>query len=178
MVQQELVQLLLQQKMTLATAESLTGGLVATTICQVPGASAVFLEGIVSYSVESKILRLGVLRQSLQEFSPVSPQVALQMAIGIRSGLDTDFGLSTTGVAGPDTQDDWGNPKGLFYIAVATRENSWVYRFMEKGSREEIRQKASAKALEIALALAKQLTGDHENLTYQEFLLNEQDWIK
>ena len=145
----QLIELLLEKKKTLATAESLTGGMVASYLCDISGASGVFPEGMICYSERSKMLRLGVSDKDLKEFSAVSEQVAYQMAKGAREGLNTDFAISTTGVAGPDDFDSGGNPKGLFYIGIATRDEVEVFRFLERGERNEIRKKAALIAIEL-----------------------------
>ena len=147
----ELVQWLKGKNQTLATAESLTGGLLASSICDIPGASRVFLEGIVAYSEASKKFRLDVSENDLKSHSPVSEQVCRQMAEGVKKSLGADYGISTTGVAGPDDFDDHGNPRGLFYIGIALPNETKIFCFREEGSREEIRRRATELALEMAL---------------------------
>jgi nicotinamide-nucleotide amidase len=102
---------------TVASAESLTGGLVCARLVDVPGASAVVRGAIVAYATELKNRLLGVDGDLLSAKGPVDPGVAAQMALGVRERLGADWGLSTTGVAGPDPQD--GAPPGRVYIAVA-----------------------------------------------------------
>src|SRR5688572_16713046 len=101
---------------TLAVAESLTGGLLAATLVDVPGASRVFRGGFVAYATELKATLAGVSPELLAEHGPVHPDVAVQLAAGARSRCAADWGLGTTGVAGPDPQD--GVPVGTVFVAV------------------------------------------------------------
>lgn len=112
----QLVRLLGQQGRTLAVAESLTGGLVAATIVGVPGASKVFRGGVVAYATDVKADVLGVDAGLLERVGAVDPDVADAMAIGVARLLGADYGLATTGVAGPDPQD--GQPVGTVWISV------------------------------------------------------------
>jgi nicotinamide-nucleotide amidase len=102
---------------TVASAESLTGGLLCSSLVDVPGASAVVRGGIVAYATELKNMLLGVDADLLSANGPVDPDVAAQMALGVRDRLGADWGLSTTGVAGPDPQD--GIPPGRVFVAAA-----------------------------------------------------------
>ncbi|MFH8610100.1 CinA family protein [Streptomyces sp. NPDC018029] len=112
-----LVRLLAARGETLAVAESLTGGLVAAEITSVPGASKVFRGSVTAYATELKRDVLGVDGTLLDERGAVDPEVARQMADGIREVLGADWGLATTGVAGPDPQD--GQPVGTVYVAIS-----------------------------------------------------------
>lgn len=111
-----IVGLLLGADRTLAVAESLTGGLVVSTVVGVPGASAVLRGGVVAYATDLKSAVLGVDPALLAARSPVDPDVAEQMAVGVARLMGADYGLATTGVAGPDPQD--GHPVGEVYVAV------------------------------------------------------------
>ena len=111
--------------LTLGTAESCTGGLIAKRITDLPGASAVFKGGVVSYSGEVKANVLGVPRTLLDEKGAVCAEVAEAMAEGARRALDCDLAVSVTGVAGPDS-DERGNPVGLVYAALAAPDGCWV----------------------------------------------------
>lgn len=102
---------------TLAVAESLTGGLVAAEITSVPGASRVFRGSVTAYATELKRDVLGVDGALLEERGAVDAEVARQMARGVREALGADWGIATTGVAGPEPQD--GQPVGTVYVAVA-----------------------------------------------------------
>lgn len=140
---------------SLATAESLTGGLVSAAIVSVPGASDVFRGGVVSYDTALKASALGVDGSLLAERGAVDAEVAALMAIGAREfatidGEPADIGLATTGVAGPTRQD--GHPVGEVFVAVSTPEvPSAVRQLALRGSREEIREQAVEAALALAL---------------------------
>lgn len=101
---------------TVATAESLTGGLVVAALVSVPGASAVVRGGVVAYATDVKASVLGVSPDLLARHGAVHPDVAAAMAAGARTALGADVGIATTGVAGPDPQD--GHPPGTFHVAV------------------------------------------------------------
>lgn len=109
---------------TLATAESLTGGLVGGAITAVPGASAVYRGGVVAYATDLKNQLLGVDAGLLARAGAVDPEVARSMASGARTRLGADVGLATTGVAGPSPQD--GTAPGTVWVGVATRSSSWA----------------------------------------------------
>jgi nicotinamide-nucleotide amidase len=111
------VSALSEQGQSVASAESLTGGLVCSELVAIPGASAVVRGAIVAYATELKNILLGVDGDLLSANGPVDPDVAGQMALGVRSRLAADWGLATTGVAGPDPQG--GFPPGRVYIAAA-----------------------------------------------------------
>ncbi|MDG4863038.1 CinA family protein [Streptomyces sp. T-3] len=111
------LELLVARGETLAVAESLTGGLVAAELTAVPGASRVFRGSVTAYATELKHQVLGVDGTLLAERGAVDTEVALQMARGARAVLEADWGIATTGVAGPDPQD--GQPVGTVFVAVA-----------------------------------------------------------
>jgi nicotinamide-nucleotide amidase len=134
--------------LTLAVAESLTGGLLADAIVRVPGASAVFRGGIVSYATELKQTLLGVDADLLAEHGAVHPDVARQMAEGVRRVCAADVGLATTGVAGPDPQD--GHAPGEVFVAVATDAGTVVVPLALPGGRAEIRAAAVDAVLDLA----------------------------
>jgi nicotinamide-nucleotide amidase len=112
----EAVLMLTYRGETLAVAESLTGGLVAAELTEVPGASKAFLGSVTAYATELKHRMLGVDEKLLEEHGAVDGRVALQMAEGVRRALRADWGVATTGVAGPEPQD--GQPVGTVYVAV------------------------------------------------------------
>ena len=137
--------------LTLGTAESCTGGLMAKRLTDIPGASQAFQGGIVSYTNEVKANVLGVPQHLLDQFGAVSPEVAQAMAIGARKVLDCDIALSSTGVAGPD-KDDWDNEVGTMYVAIATPEGSYV-RALKLGNRpvrERLRIQTASHAFDLA----------------------------
>ena len=133
---------------TLAVAESCTGGLIAQRLTNVPGSSKYFIEGVVTYSNESKTRLLGVDKKVIKEFGAVSQQVARDMARGVRHKAKTDFGLAATGIAGPEggTKE---KPVGLVYIALADDAHTEHKRFVIPGDRELIRWRASQAALDM-----------------------------
>jgi nicotinamide-nucleotide amidase len=130
---------------TLATAESLTGGLLAATIVDVPGASAVFRGGLVVYATDLKGSLAGVPDDLLAERGPVDPEVARALARGVRERCRADWGLATTGVAGPDPQD--GNPVGRVYVAVSAPGADEVRELTLTGDRAAIRAGSVTAAL-------------------------------
>jgi nicotinamide-nucleotide amidase len=117
MIGQPLVSALSERDQTVAVAESLTGGLLCSALVEVPGASVVVRGGVVAYATELKHELLGVDAELLAGNGAVDPDVAAQMALGVRQRLGADWGLATTGVAGPDPQD--GVQPGRVYVAVA-----------------------------------------------------------
>lgn len=146
-----------EKGLTLGTAESCTGGLVAKRFTDLPGSSQVFKGGIVAYANEIKEKVLGVSPAVLEEKSAVSPEVALAMAEGARKLLGCDIALSTTGVAGPD-RDDRGHEIGTMFVAIATPEGSYV-RALNLGDRP-MRQRQRTHTAHHAFDLARRyLTG-------------------
>ncbi|MGN1004380.1 MAG: nicotinamide-nucleotide amidohydrolase family protein, partial [Oscillospiraceae bacterium] len=144
------LELLKEKNLTLGTAESCTGGLIAKRLTDVPGASAVFRGGIVSYCNEVKAAVLGVPGELLDEFGVVSEPVARAMAEGARKALGCDLALATTGVAGPGS-DERGNPAGLVYVALAARDQTFVRTMtLSDASRERVRTTAAHHALDLA----------------------------
>jgi nicotinamide-nucleotide amidase len=116
------IRALIARTQTLAVAESLTGGLVAATLVDVPGASAVFRGGLVVYATDLKATLAGVDADLLAERGPVDPDVAVQLAHGVRGRCGSDWGLATTGVAGPTEQN--GIAVGTVFIGVAAPDGS------------------------------------------------------
>lgn len=146
---QEVVGAFLGKRATVATAESLTAGLVAAALADVPGASGMLRGGVVSYASEVKAAILGVSEQLLAEAGSVDPRVAAQMAEGARRVCGADYGVSTTGVAGPDPHD--GKPVGTVYVAVAGPDRTETEEFRFEGNRAEIRAAARDAALRVLL---------------------------
>lgn len=143
------------RKMKLAVAESFTGGRVVSSVISAPGASEVVDEGVVTYSNESKMKRLGVSEKDLINHGAVSSVVAYQMAVGLLKN-GADVAISTTGIAGP-ASDDTKKPVGLCYIAVGTKEGVHTYKFNLSGSREKITETAKNTALFLAIKKIKNL---------------------
>lgn len=147
----EAIASLIESRLTIAVAESLTGGLLAAELIGVPGASAAVRGAVVAYDTRLKHSVLGVDAGLLALHGAVHPEVALQMADGVRralavDGLPADVGIATTGVAGPDPQD--GQPVGTVFIGIVTRAGGRVVPLALDGGRQEIRQQTVAAALE------------------------------
>ncbi|MDI6097546.1 CinA family protein [Actinoplanes sp. NEAU-A12] len=141
------VHALVERRETLATAESLTGGLVAATIVEIAGVSSVFRGGFVVYATELKARLAGVPEELLKERGPVDRDVAAALAEGARERCGADWGLATTGVAGPETQD--GKPVGLVYVAVAGGAGSQVRELKLDGNREAVRTESVTAVLQL-----------------------------
>lgn len=124
--------------LTVAVAESLTGGALTAHLVGVPGASAVVRGGVVAYATELKATLLGVDPELLAERGPVDPTVAHQMADGVRARLGAAVGVATTGVAGPAPQS--GQPVGTVFIAVSTAERASVRPLRLVGGRDQLRE--------------------------------------
>lgn len=134
---------------TVATAESLTGGLVAAALTDVPGSSAAFRGGIVSYATDLKALLLGVDEGLLAAHGAVYAPVAAAMAAGVRERLGATVGVATTGVAGPDPQD--GYPPGTVHIAVSLADDTIVRTIGLAGDRDEVRRLTVERLLGLLL---------------------------
>lgn len=154
-LQDVVVRLLHEKRRTLATAESLTGGLVAHRVCLVPGASDYFRGGVVSYTDDVKADELGVPRDLLREHGAVSEPVARAMAEGVRRKFGTDLGVSTTGFAGPGGGTD-ADPVGTAFIGLAHAGGCDVVRWGWIGTRAEVMSRTAKVALNaVRLALLK-----------------------
>ncbi len=147
-LEEVLVGLLAERRKTVATAESVTGGLLAATIVSVPGASDVLLEGFVAYSNASKTERLGVDAALIGEFGAVSDEVCAAMARGARDRSGADFALSTTGIAGPGGGSA-EKPVGLCYVGLATAGTCYLRRFLFPGTRQLVRRRTVYHALDL-----------------------------
>ncbi|WP_335933335.1 CinA family protein [Streptomyces sp. PTD5-9] len=142
----EALALLAERGQTLAVAESLTGGLVAAELTSVPGASRSFLGSVTAYATPLKRDLLGVDGALLAERGAVDPDVARQMATGARRVLGADWGVATTGVAGPDPQD--GKPVGTVYVAVSGPDGAEkVTALRLNGGRADIRRESVRNVL-------------------------------
>ena len=141
------VKLLAAAHQTIATAESCTGGTIANRITNVSGSSEVFINGCITYSDESKMRLLGVREATLKAHGAVSEEVAREMAEGIRTRSGTDFGVSTTGIAGP-TGGTAEKPVGLVYIGLATPARTEVQRHVLSFDRETFKYFVSQYALD------------------------------
>jgi PncC family amidohydrolase len=141
-----------KQRQTLATAESCTGGLLAHTLTNISGSSNYFDRGVISYSNTSKKDLLDVPEQLLQKYGAVSQQVAEHMAKGIRQKASVDYGIATTGIAGP-TGGTKDKPIGLIYIAIATKDSVITKRFLFSGNRLTNKENTVTAVLELLLEL-------------------------
>jgi len=147
-MEKRVVALLKEAEMTLAAAESCTGGLLSKRITDVSGASAVFPGGAVTYAVESKTKLLGVDADLLRKNGPVCPETARQMAIGVRRLFGADLGIGITGLAGPN--GDGSTAKvGDVYIGFAAPEGCYVLELHEPIGRDAVRALACDRALEL-----------------------------
>jgi nicotinamide-nucleotide amidase len=149
----ELLAALQDRGWTVATAESLTGGLVSATLVDVPGASRSFRGGVVAYATDVKGSVLGVDAALLAEHGAVHPEVARQLAQRARVVLGADVGLGTTGVAGPDPQD--GVPPGTVHVAVATPAGTVARTLTLTGDRPAIRAATCEAVLRDALVAVR-----------------------
>lgn len=139
-----------EKGLTLGTAESLTAGLIAATVADVSGASAVLMGGVVSYDPRVKHEVLGVSQEVIDTVGVVSEACALQMASGARKLLKVDVALSATGVAGP-TGGTAENPVGTVWLGVSTAEGTIARRFQFDGDRQSVRRQTVETALRLAL---------------------------
>ena len=146
-IESVVAQILIDRKLTISTAESCTGGLVAAKLINCPGISSVFMEGMVTYSNESKMKRLNVKEETLQNYGAVSVQTAGEMALGIAKSSNTDIGISTTGIAGPDggTQE---KPVGLVYVGLYIMGTVKTRELRLWGDRQTIRNRTSIYVLD------------------------------
>ena len=135
---------------TLATAESCTGGGIGAALTAVPGASKVYVGGVISYTNDVKNRVLGVEQGMLEKYGAVSAPVAGAMASGVRALLQSDVAVSVTGLAGPGG-DDFGNPVGTVCIGYADKRQRLAKQYRFYGDRDEIRQQAVRAALELIL---------------------------
>ena len=135
---------------TLSTAESCTGGGIGAALTAVPGSSAVYMGGVISYDNAVKMGVLGVPEEWIEKYGAVSPWVAMEMASGVRGLLHTDVAVSVTGLAGPGG-DEHGHPVGTVYIAYEDRERNGVHHYHFEGDREAVRNQTIEAALNLIL---------------------------
>ncbi|MBR6677270.1 MAG: nicotinamide-nucleotide amidohydrolase family protein [Oscillospiraceae bacterium] len=144
-----------EKKLTLAAAESCTGGLFSKCMTDLSGASEIYHGGVVSYVNEVKARVLGVSPETLDRFGAVSAETAAEMAAGVRRVCGSDLGISFTGVAGP-SRDDRGNAVGTVYVGIATEKETYVNLLRLAGDRDTIRTLAVEKGLELLLELLRE----------------------
>ena len=148
-IEYKVVEELKKQNLVISTAESCTGGLLASCIVSVAGASSIFKEGYITYCDNAKIHMLGVCKETLQTYYAVSSQTAIEMAKGCANVSGADIAISITGVAGPDMEDN--KPVGLVYIGCCYKNHCKAYEFHFSGDRTSIRNQAVEEAFSIIL---------------------------
>lgn len=141
-LEKKTVELVQKLGMSISTAESCTGGMIASRLIDVPGVSSVFKEGVVTYSNEAKMKRLGVKKETLEKYGAVSEETAREMVLG----LDSDIAIATTGIAGPDGGTE-EKPVGLVYIGIRIKDEIHIERRIFSGDRNRIRERAVSQSL-------------------------------
>ena len=156
-LEEEVVKKLLEKNLTITTAESCTGGLIAATIVNVSGASGCFNEGYITYANEAKVRLLGVSEESIRSFGVVSDVVVAEMAEGALKRANSDVAVAVSGIAGP-LGGSPEKPVGTVYIGICLRDKTdksltkTSYEFHFAGNRSEIRNKTVEEALKIILS--------------------------
>ena len=141
-LEKKAVELIKKLGMNISTAESCTGGMIASRLIDVPGLSEIFKEGIVSYSNDAKMKRLGVKKETLEKYGAVSEETAREMVIG----LDSDIAIATTGIAGPDGGTP-EKPVGLVYIGIRVKNDIYIEKRFFNGDRMKVRERAVSQSL-------------------------------
>lgn len=154
-MEQNIYELLEKYNLSIATAESCTGGLIAATLVNVPGISGYFGEGYITYSNEAKEKLLGVSHATLEQYGAVSSQTAEEMARGARQSANADISIISTGIAGPDggTKE---KPAGLVYLACCYKDHVKVERHLFSGDRQAVRNCAVREALRLIIQTIQQ----------------------
>jgi nicotinamide-nucleotide amidase len=145
-----LIKKLQENNLTIAVAESLTGGLVAASLTEIPGASKVFKGSITAYVDEIKQNVLEVNEETILKFTSISEQVALEMAINVRTIMKSDIGISTTGVAGPEKSA--GFAPGLVFVAISIGDHNMCQKLEITGDRSKIRNQTVHEILQLTLS--------------------------
>jgi nicotinamide-nucleotide amidase len=149
-LEKKIGKILQERSLTIGLAESCTGGLLASRITDIPGSSAYFMAGLVTYSNTAKTKFLCVPDKIIARHGAVSDAVARHMAKGVREAVGVDIGLSITGIAGPAGGSP-EKPIGTVFMALATKKKVYVRNFLFSGNRREIRKQASEEALAMVL---------------------------
>lgn len=144
----KLFELLKNNNLTIATAESCTGGMIASQITNVSGSSNFFGTGVVTYSNEAKMKLIGVKKETLEKYGAVSEQTASEMAEGVLKLGEADVSVAVTGIAGP-TGGTAEKPVGLVYIGVSGKKGTFAYKNNFVGNRDEVRRQTVNKAFQI-----------------------------
>lgn len=163
-LEQDIVELLTANGLTISTAESCTGGMVSSRLINVPGASEVFKYGFVTYSNKAKRKLIGVKKSTLEKYTAVSEEVAKEMAQGAAAESKADVAISVTGVAGPDGGTE-ENPVGTVYVGCAVKGDVKAYKYVFSGNRQRIREQATAAALTV---LRKCILEYYSKVTFNE----------
>jgi PncC family amidohydrolase len=154
--------LLSLRELSLAVAESCTGGLIGHLITNIAGSSAYYLGSVTAYAYEAKVRLLGVRWETLEKYGAVSQETALEMAEGVRQALSADIGLSVTGIAGPDggTPD---KPVGTAWIGLSASgiDQAWCYKW--EGDRISNKQQSAEQALRLLVDLLSEQVNDGSN---------------
>ena len=156
-LEEVVVHKLLEENLTITTAESCTGGLIAATIVNVSGASGCFNEGYITYANEAKVRLLGVSEESIRSFGVVSDKVVVEMAEGALNRADADIAIAVSGIAGP-LGGSPEKPVGTVYIGICLKDKvdksltKTSYKFHFEGDRSEIRDKTVKEALKIIMS--------------------------
>ena len=145
-----LIKKLQENNLTIAVAESLTGGLVAASLTEIPGASKVFKGSITAYADEIKQNILNVKDETITNFTSISEQVALEMAINVRTIMKSDIGISTSGVAGPEKSA--GFAPGLVFVAISIGDHNMCQKLEITGDRSKIRNQTVQELLQLTLS--------------------------
>lgn len=140
-IEDEVAKILVKNNLTISVAESCTGGMVSSSLINYPGISSVFMEGCVTYSNEAKMKSLNVKEETLNSVGAVSEQCAKEMAEGVASRHNTNIGLSTTGIAGPEGGSE-EKPVGLVYMGIKINDKTIVKKYIFNGDRQQIRYRA------------------------------------
>lgn len=157
-MEEEIAEMLTMKGLTLAVAESCTGGLLSHQITNIPGSSSFYQGGAVAYSNVAKIEVIGVTQECIRNHGSVSERTALAMARGVMNTFSADIGIGMTGIAGPGGGTD-DKPVGLVFIAISELENESVKKFQFSGSRTEIKDQAVKEALRMCKEFLEQLSG-------------------
>lgn len=154
-IEAKLVKLLIEKKLTITTAESCTGGMISSTIVNVPGASWVINEAYVTYANEAKMKLVGVKKETLESYGAVSEQVVIEMVTGAMKNANADVAIAVSGIAGPDggTAE---KPVGTVWAAFACLDKVETKRFNFKGDRYEVRKQTTEAVLEYIYNLLNQ----------------------
>jgi PncC family amidohydrolase len=150
LLEYKIAPLLRKHGLTLATAESCTGGIIANRITNVPGCSDYFLGGVVAYADEAKIALLHVLPETLSRHGAVSREVVIEMARGIRAVLGSHIGISVSGIAGPGGGSP-EKPVGTTWIGLSTAEADWARHFCWQGDRLQNKTSSAEAALQFVI---------------------------